>query len=491
MLGPLPDVRAITISPDGRWVLTRRHGSGEVKVWDTSTGKLAVEPKEMGLLFSRDSRWITNGRRRWEVGSWREGAPLTNAKPSEWSGHVFSPDERYFFATLQAGQVLVESATGRTVATLEPPDPGRSWDAVFSQKGAQLIHSSLEDFVVYVWDLRKLRQYLAELGLDWDPPAYPAVPESSAPYATAPLQVQISGMDLARDVKKYNDHQRSQALHTLKTTPGDPQANFQLGRILFSEGRTKEAHHHLGLVLAAKPDHEAARYWRGQAALRLQRWDEAAADATRLLKQGADLPEVRYLRAEAYQHLKKYTEAIADLTAALSRSPGSWTYLELRATCYQAQGENDKVKADRDKATSAIASASTLDLNNAAWRMVTGSAELRNPVRALRLIEEVIRREPNNALYLNTFGVVLYRNGDYKKALATLEKSLAASKGASDAFDLFFLAMCHAKLGDAVKAKECFDEAVQWWDGRKDLPAHDVAELNAFRAEAETELKAK
>jgi serine/threonine protein kinase/WD40 repeat protein/Tfp pilus assembly protein PilF len=488
VLGPLQDVRGITISPDGRWVVTHRFGTSEVKVWDAATGKLAVESKDIAMPFSRDSRWITNGRRRWEVGSWREAPRLTNADGP--NALAFSPDERYFLADMQVARALVDSATGRTVATLEPPDPGRTWHAAFSPDGAQLIYSSLDDFVVYVWDLRKLRHYLAELGLDWDAPAYPAAPESSAPYATAPLQVQISGMDLARDVKKYNDHQRSQALQTLKTRPGDPQANLQLGRILLSEGRTKEAHHHLGNVLAANPDHETARYWRGQAALRLQRWDEAAADATRLLKQGADQPEVRHLRAEAYGHLKKYTEAIADLTAALSRSPGSWIYLELRASCYQARGENDKARADREKATSAIASASTLALNNAAWEMVTGSAELRNPVRALRLIEEVIRREPNNALYLNTFGVVLYRKGDYKKALATLEKSLAAGKGASDAFDLFFLALCHARLGEPAKANDCFDRAVKWVEAQKNLPAHYIQELKAFRAEAEAELRA-
>jgi WD40 repeat protein len=123
-------------------------------------------------------------------------------------------------------------------------------------------------------------------------------------------------------------------------------------------------------------------------------------------------------------------------------------------------------------------------LNDEAWRLVTDPAEQRDPARALRLIQKAVKHEPVEATLWNTLGVALYRNGQYREAVAALEKSLAAGKGQSDAFDLFFLAMCHAKLGDAAKAKDCYERAVNWFEAQKSLPAHQVEELKAFRTEA-------
>jgi serine/threonine protein kinase/WD40 repeat protein len=125
-----------------------------------------------------------------------------------------------------------------------------------------------------------------------------------------------------------------------------------------------------------------------------------------------------------------------------------------------------------------------------AWRLVTGAPEKWNPARALKLIEKARQDDPDVALDLNTLGVVQYRNGQYQQALVTLEKSLATRQGKSDAFDLFFLAMCHARLDDAARAKECFDRAVKWTQTQQNLVHQWAEELRAFRAEAEAALRA-
>jgi hypothetical protein len=91
--------------------------------------------------------------------------------------------------------------------------------------------------------------------------------------------------------------------------------------------------------------------------------------------------------------------------------------------------------------------------------------------------------------YLNTLGVALYRSGQFAEAGPVLERSLDAGKGQTDAFDLFFLAMCHHRLGDAARAKDCLECGRRWFQTRKDkLPAAWVEELSAFQAEADAVL---
>src|SRR5439155_11153384 len=120
---------------------------------------------------------------------------------------------------------------------------------------------------------------------------------------------------------------------------------------------------------------------------------------------------------------------------------------------------------------------------------VSGDEGQRDPAKALELIQAAIKKQPDNATFLNTLGVVQYRNGMYKEAIATLEKSLALGKREADAFDLYLLAMSHARLGAATKAKERFDQAVNWVEAQANLSAQNREELISFRAEAETVLQ--
>ena len=92
-------------------------------------------------------------------------------------------------------------------------------------------------------------------------------------------------------------------------------------------------------------------------------------------------------------------------------------------------------------------------------------------------------------MYLNTLGVALYRNGQFADAVPVLEKSLAAGGGKTDAFDLFFLAMCRHRLGDTDRAREDHDRDVRWLEDHKaTLGAKWAEELAAFRAEADAVL---
>ena len=89
---------------------------------------------------------------------------------------------------------------------------------------------------------------------------------------------------------------------------------------------------------------------------------------------------------------------------------------------------------------------------------------------------------PTEAGFRGTLGTARYRTGDWKGAIADLEKAIGLSNPYHpyNATNGFFLAMAHWHLGEKDKARTWFDKAVQWMD--KGLPEN--TDLKRFRAEA-------
>src|SRR5262249_21648141 len=107
----------------------------------------------------------------WEVGSWRKKHAILRKDGARSMGcNVFSPDGKMLALRYSVSEVrLVDPDTGREFARLPPagcPYP-------FRPDGSQLMTYTGRDNTIQVWDLRLIRRQLAELGLDWDVPAYP------------------------------------------------------------------------------------------------------------------------------------------------------------------------------------------------------------------------------------------------------------------------------------------------------------------------------
>ena len=94
---------------------------------------------------------------------------------------AFARDGR-LLAIDDAGRVrLVDPDSGREVATL---DAGTGSSAnffcmAFSPDGTYL--AAGRDHIIHLWDLRRIREHLAALGLDWDAPSVPASRPAPAP----------------------------------------------------------------------------------------------------------------------------------------------------------------------------------------------------------------------------------------------------------------------------------------------------------------------
>jgi WD40 repeat protein len=203
------------VSPDGRWVATAAwtsvrdedaRAAGGIKIWEAQSGKLARElntdAQRATVAFSPDGRRLVSGTPAgftfWEVGSWQLLPDFS--QPGDVgtvpSTVVVSSADGKILALRTSHDVvqLVNAATGRPFATLQPPHQDYiSWLGI-PPDGSKLVMHLRTHPCIGIWDLRAIRSGLADLGLDWDLPPYPP----SSPGDANPSRGAADGGELCR-----------------------------------------------------------------------------------------------------------------------------------------------------------------------------------------------------------------------------------------------------------------------------------------------------
>jgi serine/threonine protein kinase/WD40 repeat protein/tetratricopeptide (TPR) repeat protein len=527
----------VSVSPDGRWLAVGGWYEAGVRVWDLQRRRLerilrpkdAVSQTKFWAGFSSDGRWLVSSTHPddrkaayhfWRVGTWELGQRIVPNSVAELSP-AFANDGRLMALRIAPDQVLLaEAATGRELARLTTPQPVHPTPLVFSPDGTKLIASTGQKTAL-VWDLRRIRDQLALMRLDWDAPPYPAASAASEPSGPLPppRPVRVIGEVIETQARRAAEfaemncrlaanpddagalihrgwlfHQQKKwpesiadLENLLRLRPDDSDACWLLAEANQEMGNLAGALAAFSWLLAVKPNDRDARFQRGLLALAVARPEIAADDFSRILAAEPDLEHARYRRAQALVRLGRHREALADLDILTAKEPPRWAWYRLRSIVRDALGDHESARADREKAM-ALSPKDAMALNESAWTLATGPIEERDPERAVDLARRAVELAPGQQLSLNTLGVALYRVGQYAEAIPILEQSRAAAKGEFDAFDLFFLAMAHHRLGHADRARACFDRAVRWWTERKNLPAQYISDLTSFRAEAESVL---
>ncbi len=172
----------LAISPDGKWGLTGRWADGRGnRIWDIRNAKVArqLSGSRCGFgAFSPDNKWLVASIGTecsiWEVGSWNCLHSFERHGAADLPGPVAISKDCRMVAVAYSRRVvrLLESATWRELAALEPPDSSELLDLRFSPDGSLLAAVSWD--AIHLWDLRSIRQQLAGMKLDWDlPPLSP------------------------------------------------------------------------------------------------------------------------------------------------------------------------------------------------------------------------------------------------------------------------------------------------------------------------------
>ncbi len=190
VLKPHQFVDRIAISPDGHWAATASFYNSQVKIWNARSGELLRTlnlPGPSRVVFSPDGHWLATSTMEyqlWAVGSWQpKGPPSPGNETPEWNFTAFSPDGRVMARETTSNKIqLLEAVTEKPLATLEAPDSSAVAKIEFSPDGCTLA-ATQHDQQVQLWDLRLVRQELAQMHLDWDMPSYPPVEQAAGTRA--------------------------------------------------------------------------------------------------------------------------------------------------------------------------------------------------------------------------------------------------------------------------------------------------------------------
>jgi tetratricopeptide (TPR) repeat protein len=266
----------------------------------------------------------------------------------------------------------------------------------------------------------------------------------------------------------------------LRHKPNYGEAHSYLGMALVKIGQLDEGTKHLAQALRITPD--ARAYNNMGAALAEQgKYEEAIAQYKKALALKADFADAHMNLAVALANTGKAQEALDHIQRALEFNYDVRADLETAVAIALAKIGRIQEAIDHYDRALEINPELFEARNNLAWLLATTESEqFRNPSRAVELAKRAAELKPASADAANTLGISYYRAGDFKAAILWLDKAIEL-RGAGTAYDWFFLAMAHERVGQHNEARLAYENALQWMN--KHAPTDD--QLVEFRREAE------
>jgi WD40 repeat protein len=174
------------ICSDGRWVATITPRYDHIQIFDGRSGEVLTNlptKRAWNCAFSPDSRWLAamqlDSMTVWNTSDWSVHRRVPHPPEDFAHGLEFNPDGRILATFASDWKVrLVNFETGEE---LGQPPAGRLTTSVRFNATSDRLAVANESGYYQLWDLRRVREQLASLHLDWNLPPYPPSPSVAAP----------------------------------------------------------------------------------------------------------------------------------------------------------------------------------------------------------------------------------------------------------------------------------------------------------------------
>lgn len=262
--------------------------------------------------------------------------------------------------------------------------------------------------------------------------------------------------------KKENLDQAYQLFSELVDMHPQEESIYSLyAEFLLSQKKYKEAGEQLQVAVDLAPNNK--QYWLQLMGVNMQlgELDEVITVGEKALTYIPDAAEIYMYMGSGYAMQKDYDKAIGILKRGISHLDENNNALV--SDYYGQLGDSYYLSGDKDKAFEAFENAllhnpkNTGVLNNYSYFLALDKRDLS---KAERMSGDVIKIEPDNPTFLDTYACVFFQQGNYTLAKIYLQNAL--NKGGDKSADLL------EHYGDVLFMLGEVDEALQYWEKAKD-----------------------
>jgi tetratricopeptide (TPR) repeat protein len=235
------------------------------------------------------------------------------------------------------------------------------------------------------------------------------------------LQLQA---DLALRTKRTAEGDRLLA-HLRSINPGDPENTARAVVVLARNGRAREAARLADDWAAHHPGDLAGPLLAARAWSAASMPDSAVTRARRAVAMAPDSTEPRRVLARAYQDAGHYADSEREWLALRKQLPQEPGVLLDLGGCRERAGDVDGALAAGRDALKLMPDWAPA-MNFLGYVMADHNRELAD---ARKLIEQALKRDPDNGAYIDSYGWVLYRLGQFPEAREQLERAVQLTGG--------------------------------------------------------------
>lgn len=202
------------------------------------------------------------------------------------------------------------------------------------------------------------------------------------------------------------------------------------------------------------PDQPDAWRQRTQILFQMEQYEEVIAISDSANTYASDDAFVQFFTGASYMLTDRPEEALSWLESA-SFAPANRNFRSvIQSTLADVQSDLDRW----DEAKRSYERALRLDpenhnaMNNYAYYLSTRGEELDF---ALKLAEQAVSFQPENAAYLDTMGWVYFQRGEYSEAKTYIQRSVDTGEAGPEVYE---------HLGDVFEALGNVEDAINWWN---------------------------